>query len=97
MSLEGDRENRRNHISRIRNTTITEEKAVTYLLAIPENIFQLHIKSTNILYSNTNGDGSCGFRALRHASIRAGVQIQRKQPRQLEMWTTPTSQRVEPK
>ena len=35
MSLEGDRESRRNHISRIRNTDITEEEAVTYLLAIP--------------------------------------------------------------
>ena len=73
MSLEGDWENRRNHISRIRNTAITEEKAVTYLLAIPENIFQLHIKSSDILYSSTIGDGSNGFRALRQASVVARV------------------------
>ena len=78
MSLEWDRESRRNHVSRIRNTTITEEETVTYLLAIPENIFQLHIKSTKILCSSTNGEGSCGFRALRQASTRAGVPVHQR-------------------
>ena len=46
---------------------------MTYLLDIEENIFQLHIKSTNILYSSAIGDGSCGFRALWQADKRAAI------------------------
>ena len=76
MTLPSDRVCRRQLTSHIRNMAITEEEAVSYLLAIDENIFQLHIKSTNILYASTIGDGSCGFRALRQASIRAEVPIQ---------------------
>ena len=41
----------------------------------PRKKLWLHIKSTDILYGSTNGDGSCGFRALRQASKRAGIQI----------------------
>ena len=73
MCIPGDRDTRRNHFAHIRNLGTSEDQAVTYLLDIEEKIFQLHIKSTNILYSSTIGDGSCGFRALRQADKRAAI------------------------
>ena len=75
MTLPEDRESRRQLTSHIRNTAITEKEAVSYLLALDGKILQLHIKSTNILYSSTIGNESCWFRALRQASIRAVVPI----------------------
>ena len=37
--------------------------------------FSAAYKSSDILNSSTIGDGFCGFRALRQASIRAGVPV----------------------
>ena len=69
---------RRNHTAHFRRSAITEGEAVTYLLDIPEKVFKLHIKSTDILFSSTIGDGSCGFRALRQASKRAAIPDNRR-------------------
>ena len=49
MCIAGTREIRRNHMSHICSHAISEEDAVTYLLDIPESIFKLHLKSTDIL------------------------------------------------
>ena len=65
-------------MSHIRNQAISEEKAVTYLLEIPEKILKLHIKSTDILSRSTIADGSCGFRALRRASKGAAIPVHRR-------------------
>ena len=46
------------------------------LLDIPEKIFKLHIKSSDIWPKCTNGDGLCAFRALRQASKRAIIPVQ---------------------
>ena len=76
MCIPGAREIRRFHMAHIRNPSVTEEEeAVTYLLGIPEKIFTLHIKSTNILSSSTIGDGTCDFRALRQVTKRAAIPI----------------------
>ena len=75
MCIAGSREIPRNYMAHISGPVTSEEKAATYLLDIPESIFKLHIKSMDILYSSTIGDGSCGFRLLRQASKRAVIPV----------------------
>ena len=70
MGIKGAREIRRNHMAYIRSPAIPEE-AVKYLLDKSERIFKLHLKSTDILYNCTTGNGSCCFRAFCQAAKRA--------------------------
>ena len=55
--------------------SISEDNVVKFLVDIPEKIFTLHIKSSNILLYSTEGDGKCEFRALCQASKRAVIPL----------------------
>ena len=54
---------------------LPKDEAVTYLLARHAAIFKLMIKSTDEMYYEANGDGSCGYRVLLQAAQRALVAI----------------------
>ena len=51
--------------------TKVEVEAVTYLLTRHAAIFKLKIISTDEIYFETNGDGSCGYRAVWQGAQRA--------------------------
>ena len=54
---------------------LPDEAAITYLLALHADIFQLKIKSTDKFFDDTNGDGRCGYRAIWQAEQRASTPI----------------------
>ena len=55
--------------------SMTEDEAVTYLLTRQAAIFKLQIKSHNMMYSDTKGSGSYGYRAVWQAGQRASIPI----------------------
>ena len=57
---------------------MTEEAAISYLLALHADNFQLRIKSTDNLYYDTKGDGTCGYRAIWQAEQRAILPIEER-------------------
>ena len=73
LALRGSRLVKRRQIAQVRR--LPEEAAITYLLALTADNFELKIKSTDILFSATEGDGTCGYRAIWQADQRARIPI----------------------
>ena len=59
LDLQGSRVVKRRQIAQVRR--LPEEASITYLLALYADNLQIRIKSTEILFYDTEGDGSCGY------------------------------------
>ena len=71
LELQGTRITKRRQRTRVQR--MPEEEAITYLLALHADNFQLKIKSTDNLFHHTKGDGTCGYRAIWQAEQRAAI------------------------
>ena len=71
------------HLRYIRNHTDSE--ALEYLKHLPHKVFRLHIHSTDHMSTDTRGDGTCCFQALRQAHIRAGTPVEERDNRAIDV------------
>ena len=73
LELQGSRITKGRQRTRVQR--MSEEAAITYLLELHADNFQLRIKSSDNLYYDTKGDGTCGYRAIWQAQQRALIPI----------------------